>query len=107
MDTVEAPFTADQAASIRGYQQSGVLRPFACARDDCPAHTWRGRSWLLCDEDGLFCPAPGCGYRQAWALAFMADWAWQGMRRAGRDRRRVRRLMRGAWGKARRVQAPY
>lgn len=68
---VSAPFSADQVASLNGYQSSGVFHEFTCGSEDCPAD----QATLIAAEDGWHCPA--CSYTQDWAHHFMADGSWR------------------------------
>jgi hypothetical protein len=68
---ITAPFTPDQVRVLTRYQNSGIGHPFTC-----PNHL--GAFWtpiLQADPHGWMCPA-GCGYRQDWAYAYMADEPW-------------------------------
>lgn len=69
---IEAPFTADQVASLNAYQISGFFHPFTCGADDC--HGIR----LIAAGNGWHCASQTCDYRQSWAHEFMADWSWNG-----------------------------
>jgi hypothetical protein len=68
MDEICAPWTPEQAATLNRFQQLGWMHPFTCGS---PQHLYESPV-LLAAEDGWRCPT-GCGYRQAWAHAFMAD----------------------------------
>jgi hypothetical protein len=68
----QAPYTSDQIASLNGYQLARVMHPFTCGNEHNPH-----RPDLVAHEDGWHCPVKGCGYRQDWAHAFMADWTWR------------------------------
>lgn len=68
---VRAPFTADQVASLNGYQQSGMFHEFTCGNGACPGT----QEVLVAAGDGWHCPE--CGYTQDWAHAMMADWSWR------------------------------
>lgn len=67
---VTAPFTADQVASLNGFQRSGCWHDFTCGADNC-------RETLVATESGWICPASACTYTQDWAWPFMADWSWR------------------------------
>lgn len=66
-ETVSAPFTDDQVASLNVYQADRVAHPFTCGGAEC-------REVLRATPRGWVCP--GCDYRQEWAHSFMADWTW-------------------------------
>ena len=68
---VYAPFTAEQLASLNGYQASGVFHEFTCGNDDCPAD----HAVLVAAEEGWHCPS--CSYTQDWAHEAMADGSWK------------------------------
>jgi len=76
---VVAPFTPDQVASLNRYQASGRFHEFTCGNAECPRFGpgFRLQPVLRAFEDGWHCPAPGCGYTQDWAHAWMADWSWE------------------------------
>ena len=68
MNQIPAPFTAEQVASINGYQKSGVFHEFTCGKDH------DGDRALRATVDGLECPT--CDYRQFWVHEFMANGLW-------------------------------
>jgi hypothetical protein len=70
---VRAPFTAEQVASLNGYQASGTFLEFTCHGDGCPAAD--EQPVLVAAEDGWHCPA--CTYTQDWAHEMMADGSWR------------------------------
>jgi hypothetical protein len=76
---VFAPFTADQVASLNGYQRSGLFHEFTCPLP----HPGRA---LEATPDGWRCPGRDgggpCDYTQDWAHGWMADWSWQSMLQA-------------------------
>jgi hypothetical protein len=76
-----APFSADQVASLNGYQASGVFHEFTCGNDSCPALDFDIKMTLEARTDGWHCQASGCGYAQDWAHAFMADGSWRELSR--------------------------
>ena len=68
-----APWTAEQVASLNGFQASSRWHEFTCA---CGA-------LLIAEPAGWVCGRPGeqggpCGYTQDWAWPWMADWSWRG-----------------------------
>ena len=69
--TVQAPFTAEQVASLNGYQRSGTFHEFTCGNDECPVV----HATLVAAEDGWHCPS--CTYTQDWAHNWMADGSWR------------------------------
>lgn len=69
---VRPPWTADQVASLNGYQQAGVMHEFTCGNSDCRRVDGKP---LTAAEDGWHCLR--CGYTQEFAHAWMADWSWQ------------------------------
>lgn len=77
-EKITAPFTPDQAASLNSYQVSGLFHEYTCGGEpeDCPARRTLGSSVLIATVDGWRCPY--CNYQQDWALAWMADWSWDG-----------------------------
>lgn len=60
-----APWTADQVASLNGFQTSGFFHPFTCSKGSHP---------LLATLHGWVCPQDD--YIQDWAHDFMLDWSW-------------------------------
>lgn len=77
---INAPWSADQVASLNGYQHSGAFHPFTCSGGGGPHSDRPGRSSVLVvDEDGWRCPVEGCTHHQHWAHAFMADWSWKAL----------------------------
>lgn len=65
---IHPPWSAQQIGALNAFQRSGVMHPFTCP--DCGDGA---RSVLLAAyHDGWRCTR-GCGYRQDWAHAFMAD----------------------------------
>jgi hypothetical protein len=70
MTRITAPFTDDQAESIKGYQKSRYHHPFTCGTKGCHHIT------LWVSNDGFHC---GNCYRwhQTWCHDFMADWSWK------------------------------
>lgn len=72
MEQIRAPFTPEQVKALNGYQETGQFHPFTCGS---PSHLYHSPV-LVAHEDGWHCPEEACGYRQAWALAFMASPAW-------------------------------
>jgi hypothetical protein len=74
---VEAPFTADQVASLNAAQRSGALHPFTCANRSDGNHQHHGDDdlgQLVATPDGWRCE--DCDYTQAWAWRWMADGSW-------------------------------
>jgi hypothetical protein len=72
------PWTADEVASMNGYQASGAGHPFTCGNDECRGGKPDPRSRyapLLATEDGWVCD--WCGYTQDWAWLWMTDWSWR------------------------------
>jgi hypothetical protein len=63
-DQIHAPWTQTQVDALNDWQQLGFVHEFTCA---CGGHTV-----LVATLEGWTCPK-GCGYRQEWAWAFMAD----------------------------------
>jgi hypothetical protein len=75
---VTDPFTADQVASMNGYQASGTGHEFTCGYDPCRRGTTDPRSLyapLRATQSGWRCD--WCGYTQNWAFEFMTDRSWQ------------------------------
>jgi hypothetical protein len=68
MEEIRAPWTSEQVAALNRFQQLGRMHPFTCGT---PEHLYDSPV-LVAAEDGWHCPT-GCGYRQVWAHAFMAD----------------------------------
>lgn len=67
-ETVRAPWNINQIKALNAYQRLGTCHPFTCG--DCGGE-------LVAVESGWLCVAMHCcNYRQDWAHAFMADWAW-------------------------------
>lgn len=70
MPEVTSPiFTADQVASINGYQACGMFHPFTCG------NSHDGERVLKASVSGLSCPT--CDYIQDWVHGFMGDWSWK------------------------------
>ena len=68
MGQIWAPWTPEQVDALNRFQQYGGMHPFTCGS---PTHLYESPV-LVAWPDGWHCPW-GCGYRQVWALAFMAD----------------------------------
>jgi hypothetical protein len=66
IDSVFAPWSIDQVASLNAYQASGHFHPFTCDR---------GAHVLVATPQGWICPQDD--YTQAWAHDFMLDWSWR------------------------------
>jgi len=64
---IRAPFTAEQAAALNGFQQAGNMHPFTCARGHLSGHV----SLVAVAEAGWICPVDTCDYTQDWAHDFM------------------------------------
>lgn len=58
---ISAPFTAEQVAMLREYQQDDYVHPFTC----CDHQT------MTVETDGFHCPK--CGRVQTWCWLWMAD----------------------------------
>lgn len=73
MNIVHVPFTAEQVASLNGYQHAAWVHAFTCG-GIC---TLRGglSPELIATVDGWSCPE--CDYTQDWAHEFMADGSWR------------------------------
>lgn len=81
-DVVMAPFTTEQVTSLNAYQVSNAWHPFTCGGGHTPAQANAGNPGcggirLIAAEDGWYCANDLCGYRQAWAWAWMADGSWR------------------------------
>lgn len=72
MDEVKAPFTADQVASLNGFQIHSMMHPFTCGEDICRR---KNQSVLYALEDGWHCWY--CDYTQDWAHGYMTDRSWE------------------------------
>lgn len=66
---LDAPFTADQVASLTEYQDASAWHPFTCVND----HT--GDRELIPTRTGWVCPH--CKYIQSWCYTWMANWEWK------------------------------
>jgi hypothetical protein len=76
--TIVAPWTPEQVAALNAYQEARQLHPFTCGNDRGDAdhvayQALNGGDFgqLVASVDGWHCPV--CGYRQAWAHAYMAS----------------------------------
>lgn len=68
MYKIKAPFSPEQVASLKGYQECGYFHPFTCG--DCGED-------LVSITAGWICPTNGCNYTQDWCHDFMANSSWQ------------------------------
>jgi hypothetical protein len=68
LDTIRAPFTAEQVDALNEFQSRGGMHPFTCGNDHDGVHLV-----LIARADGWHCSEPPCAYRQVWAHAFMAN----------------------------------
>jgi hypothetical protein len=75
-----APWSADEVASLNGYQDSTVLHPFTCANHELHGSN---RVELTATVVGWMCLEPGCDYTQNWAHPWMADGSWQDLDTVG------------------------
>lgn len=82
-----APWTADEVASLNGYQDSATTRPaqYAMPPFTCANRKLHGSKppRLLATVIGWMCMAPGCDFTQDWAHPMMADWSWQDLDTVG------------------------
>ena len=72
METIKAPFTDEQVASLNEYQQLGLMHPFTCcSHDGCKKDATVKHGILIASNEGWTCP---CGkWKQDWAHKFMTD----------------------------------
>lgn len=71
MSHSNAPWTADQVASLNGYQHGGYGHPFTGARKPNGDETV-----LIATPDGWI-EHEGGPVTQTWAHLFMVDWTWK------------------------------
>ena len=77
-NSILAPWSAEQVASLNGYQSSNAGHPFTCGNPPCRSGGENPESRyanLRATADGWRCD--WCGYMQDWAWGFMADLSWQ------------------------------
>ena len=68
-EQVEAPFTQQQVAGLRAWQDASWVHPFTCPNRGDGDHP--GTAKLVPSKDGWFCRY--CVYTQTWAHDFMVD----------------------------------
>jgi hypothetical protein len=71
MNRIEAPWTADQVASLKGYQACDYVHAFTGPRGPNGEETT-----LIPTPDG-WVEREGGPVVQTWAHDFMADWRWK------------------------------
>ena len=86
IESIKAPFTDEQVANLKRYQECAWVHPFTCCSDgECKRSERLDQGTLIPTNDGWVCP---CGnYKQNWAHAGMAgdlppDWRIEFMNRA-------------------------
>jgi len=70
-EPVQAPWTADQVASLNTYQRAGVMHPFTGERQA------NGDETILIATTEGWITAVGGPVVQTWAHSWMADWSWR------------------------------
>ena len=69
-DTIEKPWTQEQADALNHFQREGRMHPFTCASGNrTNAAYLDGEGVLFATPNGWICPY--CDYRQNWAHEFM------------------------------------
>lgn len=72
---VHAPFTEEQVACIRAYQDSPIFHSFTCCANGNNGSIKHSDSRILgVKSEGMFCVHAGCGYTQEWVHGFMAEY---------------------------------
>lgn len=91
---VRAPFTAEQVASINGWQGVKWVHPFTCPFPEDHADPDDNAARVLrATLDCLVCAS--CDYTQKWVHDFMADGSWRELRNPLADSPRWKRAHEG------------